>query len=43
MIPEEDIYTSDGIDSSLDDDEISASEEGFMLGYLGEEGGENVL
>ena len=40
---EEDIYTNEGIDSSLDDDEISASEEGFMQGYLCSEGCENVL
>ncbi len=40
---EEDIYTDEGIDSSLDDDEISASEEGFMQGYLSGEGCENVL
>ena len=31
---EGDIYTKDGISSLVDDDEISSTEEGFMLGYL---------
>ena len=30
-----DIYTEKGIENYVDDDSISASEEGFMLGYLG--------
>ncbi len=32
---EPDIYTEEGIENYVDDDSISASEEGFMLGYLG--------
>ena len=30
-----DIYTEEGIENYVDDDGISASEEGFMVGYLG--------
>ncbi len=30
-----DIYTEEGMESYLDEDSISASEEGFMKGYLG--------
>ena len=30
-----DIYTEEGIEEYVDDDSISASEEGFMIGYLG--------
>ncbi len=30
-----DIYTEAGISNYVDDDGISASEEGFMTGYLG--------
>ena len=29
-----DIYTEEGIETFIDDDTISASEEGFMIGYL---------
>ncbi len=29
-----DIYTEEGIEEYVDDDGISASEEGFMKGYL---------
>ena len=29
-----DIYTEEGIEEYIDDDSISASEEGFMKGYL---------
>lgn len=29
-----DFYTKDGIDYLLEEEEISAEEEGFMLGYL---------
>ena len=32
---EPDIYTEEGIETYVDDDSISASEEGFMKGYLG--------
>ena len=34
MEEELDIYTEEGIENYVDDDSISASEEGFMLGYL---------
>jgi len=30
-----DVYTEEGIDEFVDDDSISASEQGFMSGYLG--------
>ena len=30
-----DIYTEEGMESYLEEDSISASEEGFMKGYLG--------
>jgi hypothetical protein len=30
----DDIYSRRGVESSLEDDEISAAEEGFMLGYM---------
>jgi len=30
-----DIYTEEGMENYIDDDSISASEEGFMKGYLG--------
>ncbi len=29
-----DCYTKDGIDYLLEEEEISAEEEGFMLGYI---------
>lgn len=29
-----DIYTEEGVDESIENDEINGSEEGFMLGYL---------
>lgn len=32
---EPDIYTEEGIDEYVDDDSISPTEEGFMIGYLG--------
>jgi len=32
--PYEDIYYEEGLDLSLDDDEMTAGEQGFMLGYL---------
>ena len=35
MRMEADIYSHSGVGSYLDNDEISAGEEGFMLGYLG--------
>lgn len=35
MEEEFDIYTKEGIESYADDDCISSSEEGFMIGYLG--------
>ena len=31
---ESDIYTEKGVDEYADNDAISASEEGFMMGYL---------
>ena len=34
MEEELDIYTEEGIENYVNDDSISASEEGFMLGYL---------
>jgi len=34
MEQELDIYTEEGVENYIDDDCISASEEGFMLGYL---------
>lgn len=34
MEEELDIYTEEGIETYIDDDTITASEEGFMLGYL---------
>jgi hypothetical protein len=30
-----DIYTKEGIEGFVDDDSISPSEQGFMMGYLG--------
>ena len=30
-----DIYTEEGIDEYVDDDSITAGEQGFMKGYLG--------
>lgn len=30
---EMDVYNEDGVSDMLDDDELSAGEEGFMLGY----------
>ena len=30
-----DIYTEEGMESYLDEDSISAAEEGFMKGYMG--------
>ena len=35
MEEEFDIYTEEGMETFVDDDGISAAEEGFMLGYLG--------
>jgi len=32
---EQDIYSEDGVESYMDDDEIAEREEGFMVGYLG--------
>jgi|TARA_B100001964_G_C14258134_1_gene613592 hypothetical protein len=32
---ESDIYTEEGIEEYVDEDSISASEQGFMKGYLG--------
>lgn len=32
-VPEEDVYSEDGVEELLDDDELSAAEEGFMRGY----------
>jgi len=32
---EEDFYTEAYLHEYMDDDEINASEEGFMMGYLG--------
>ncbi len=32
-----DIYTEDGIKQLIEEDEMSAEEEGFMLGYLDDE------
>ena len=34
MEEEHDIYTEEGIENYVDDDTITASEQGFMLGYL---------
>ena len=31
---DQDIYTTDGVLGYCEDDEISAAEEGFMIGYL---------
>lgn len=31
---EQDIYTEDGMEDSMDNGEISPWEEGFMIGYL---------
>ena len=33
---EYDIYNTDFLESSIDDDEINTFELGFMMGYLGE-------
>jgi len=33
-IEDKDIYTEEGIENSIDEDEISSTEQGFMLGYL---------
>ena len=33
-IEDKDIYTEEGIENSMDEDEISVIEQGFMLGYL---------
>lgn len=35
MEEELDIYTEKGMENYVDDDMISDSEEGFMIGYLG--------
>ena len=32
---EPDIYTEEGIEEYVDDDSISPTERGFMIGYLG--------
>jgi hypothetical protein len=34
---EMDVYNEDGVSDMLDDDELSAGEEGFMLGYESDE------
>lgn len=34
---DENLYTEDGIDSALEEDEISSEEAGFMKGFLEEE------
>lgn len=34
---DENLYTEDGIESALDEDEISSEEAGFMKGFLDEE------
>ena len=34
---EENLYTEDGINSALEEDEISSEEAGFMKGFLDEE------
>lgn len=31
---DKDIYTEEGIENYVDEDEISTMEQGFMLGYL---------
>lgn len=31
---DKDIYTEIGIENYMDDDEISSTEQGFMIGYL---------
>ncbi len=31
---EKDIYTSEGVEDYIDDDQLSGWEEGFMSGYL---------
>ena len=33
-IEDKDIYTKEGIDNYMDEDEISITEQGFMEGYL---------
>jgi len=33
-LEDNDIYTEEGIENSIDEDEISSIEQGFMLGYL---------
>jgi len=35
MEEEFDIYTEEGIENYVDDDSITATEQAFMLGYLG--------
>ena len=37
-VDEEDIYSAEGLDFLVEDDEISGSEESFMKGYLDEVG-----
>ena len=32
---EEDIYTREGVENFIENDELSGEEEGFMVGYLG--------
>ena len=34
IILDNDFYTEDGLEQHKDDDQISASEQGFMRGYL---------
>ena len=34
MEEEKDIYTKEGIENYIEEDEISSEEQGFMLGYL---------
>jgi hypothetical protein len=34
MGDEKDIYTEEGIENSVDEEELSGAEQGFMLGYF---------
>ena len=36
QLGEENVYSEERLDELTESDEISAEEEGFMLGYLGE-------
>jgi len=33
----DDVYTTEGINTLMEDEEISPEEQGFMIGYLAEE------